>query len=119
MPTIIVDGRPALHLDGCCDRCQIELTEADGPAQGPYQVGKHPDGSWFEFTEGPGSPTAPRVCFGCLEELVEYGAPWRESPAAALGRKGGRAGRGVSTPAKARAARENGKKGGRPPKREG
>lgn len=36
--------------------------------------------------------------------------------AVALGRLGGAAGKGVSTPAKRRAARANGKKGGRPRK---
>jgi general stress protein YciG len=36
--------------------------------------------------------------------------------AVALGRKGGAATKGVSTPAKRRAARANGKKGGRPKK---
>ena len=38
-----------------------------------------------------------------------------DSRAVALGRLGGLAGKGVSTPAKRRAARANGKKGGRPP----
>ena len=39
----------------------------------------------------------------------------RKNPAAvALGRLGGLAGKGVSTPAKAAAARKNGRKGGRP-----
>lgn len=35
--------------------------------------------------------------------------------AVALGRKGGKAGKGKTSEAKAAAARENGKKGGRPP----
>jgi general stress protein YciG len=39
----------------------------------------------------------------------------RKNPhAVALGRKGGAATKGISTPAKRRTARENGKKGGRP-----
>lgn len=39
----------------------------------------------------------------------------RKNPhAVALGRKGGLAGKGRTSPAKAAAARENGKKGGRP-----
>jgi hypothetical protein len=39
----------------------------------------------------------------------------RKNPAAVtLGRLGGKATKGISTPAKRRAARENGKKGGRP-----
>lgn len=37
--------------------------------------------------------------------------------AAALGRRGGRATKGISTPRKARAARRNGAKGGRPARR--
>jgi len=41
----------------------------------------------------------------------------RKNPhAVALGRKGGRANKGRTSDAKAAAARENGKKGGRPPK---
>jgi len=41
----------------------------------------------------------------------------RKNPhAVALGRRGGSATKGISTPAKRRAARENGKRGGRPPK---
>jgi general stress protein YciG len=41
----------------------------------------------------------------------------RKNPhAVALGRKGGLAGKGVTSEAKAAAARENGKKGGRPKK---
>jgi hypothetical protein len=41
----------------------------------------------------------------------------RKNPhAVALGRKGGLKGGRVSSPAKARAARANGRKGGRPPK---
>ncbi len=38
--------------------------------------------------------------------------------AVALGRKGGKAGKGRTSEAKAAAARENGKRGGRPPKQE-
>ena len=39
----------------------------------------------------------------------------RKNPhAVALGRKGGLAGKGKTSPAKAKASRENGKKGGRP-----
>lgn len=42
----------------------------------------------------------------------------RKNPnAVALGRKGGLANKGRTSPAKARAARENGKKGGRPRKK--
>jgi general stress protein YciG len=41
----------------------------------------------------------------------------RKNPhAVALGRKGGKASKGKTSPAKAAAARENGKKGGRPRK---
>lgn len=41
----------------------------------------------------------------------------RKNPhAVALGRKGGKAGKGITSEAKAAAARENGQKGGRPPR---
>jgi general stress protein YciG len=40
--------------------------------------------------------------------------PRKNPHAVALGRKGGLAGKGKTSEAKARAARENGKKGGRP-----
>lgn len=43
--------------------------------------------------------------------------PRKNPHAVALGRKGGLAGKGVTSEAKAAAARENGKKGGRPPKK--
>jgi len=45
--------------------------------------------------------------------------PKEKNPAAvALGRLGGLAGKGISTPARRRAAKRNGKKGGRPKKTE-
>lgn len=40
--------------------------------------------------------------------------PRKNPHAVALGRKGGQANKGKTSPAKAKAARENGKKGGRP-----
>ncbi len=43
--------------------------------------------------------------------------PRKNPHAVALGRKGGLAGKGKTSPAKATAARENGKRGGRPSKK--
>jgi hypothetical protein len=40
----------------------------------------------------------------------------KDPAAVALGRRGGRASKGITSPAKARASRKNGKKGGRPKK---
>ncbi len=42
--------------------------------------------------------------------------PRKNPHAVALGRKGGKANKGKTSPAKAKAARENGRKGGRPAK---